>query len=271
MISEVPLNYLLLKLRNNNMKNNQIKKSFVFFTLLILLTAFIHPGYASTGFKFPLKRYVYPESNKNGISITLSNNTDIPYLIESWVSSADSETYLPVKNIPDDKVPFIILPPLKKINAHTEFSWSIRRTGVIVNGEPLPDDRESLFWIGMKAIPSESKDKNNGVFFKVSPEFYFKLLYRPKSIEHVRLQDVEDSLVITRTGNQLSVNNPSPLFITFDQLLVGTTELKNGDALITIKPFSVQMIDLPESEKNKVITWRISDENLFELTTHTVK
>lgn len=268
MISGVFLNCSLLRLKNNNMKNRQIKKLLIVCAVFI---AFIRVGYASTGFQFPLKRYVYPESSKNGISITLSNNSGSPYLIESWVSSADSETYLPVNNIPDDKAPFIILPPLKQIEPHTEFSWSIRRTGVLVNGVPLPEDRESLFWIGMKAIPSESKDKNNGVFFKISPEFYFKLLYRPKAIEHVRLQDIEDSLVITRTGNKISVNNPSPLFITFDQLRVGTTELKSGDALVTVKPFSVRLIDLPANQDSDVITWRINDENLFELTTHTVK
>ncbi|MEY1424422.1 molecular chaperone [Morganella morganii] len=238
--------------------------------ILVLSALFIQCATASEGFNFPLKRYVYQESSKNGISITLSNNTAIPYLIETWVSGTEENAFLPAENIKEDKAPFIILPPLKKLESHHSYSWVIRRTGNEVNGKTLPQDRESLFWIGMKAIPAENKSDSDGISFKISPEFYFKLLYRPSAIENITLADIEDKLVVKQNKNMLTLENPTPLFVTFDKLMAGNTELKDGNALITVEPFSSKDIVLPAGNENDVITWQINDENLFELEKHTV-
>lgn len=240
-------------------------------TLLFIVSTGFQISYAASGFQFPLKRYVYPEQNSNGISVTLTNNTKIPYLLESWVSSADNITLLPVSDIRNDNTPFIILPPLTKLEPQTTFSWRVRRTGDSVNGKKIPEDRESLFWIGMKAIPAENKMEESGFVLKISPEFYFKLLYRPKAIENIELKDIEDKIIFTRTETELLVKNLSPLFITFDELMVGKINLNDDNNPITLQPFSIKSLAIPKEQIKDIITWRISDENLFPLSVHVVK
>ncbi len=142
-----------------------------------------------TGISFSLKNYIYNESS-NGVSIELSNNNDINYLIETSIFENDNQ-----KNNPNNlgnEVPFIILPPLYKLAPNSAFSWRIKRSSNEYKNQKLPEDRETLFWIALRAIPEEKERKNSDdkkeTSLVVTPTFFFKLIYRPKSIEELSVE-----------------------------------------------------------------------------------
>lgn len=246
-----------------------IKMKFILFIVFyIFLTSISYANNGSLGFDFLLKRYVYNESNKGGISIDLQNNNPQSYLMEVWIAASDEDTLLTQdtkvkKN--NEEIPFIILPPLKVLGAGSEMSWNIRRIGNKVNGVDLPNDRESLFWIGIRAIPGVEKDEeNNSIHFNVIPNFYFKLLYRPKGIENLKTKDLAKKVKIIKEKNKLVIQNPTPFYLTFNYLKVGEDYVKNQEREITLTPFSTKNIFL-EKNSSGSIKWQFTDESLIEL------
>lgn len=242
-----------------------LKNKFLSFLLLGLCFSNTTLADNTTGFDFTLQRYVYKESDSGGISVDLKNGNNNSYLMESWIANTDHESLLPKENKASEIVPFVILPPLKMLEANTQTSWNIRRTGNKVNNEALPDDRESIFWIGIRGIPSEDKNKKeNSVQLNIIPNFYFKLLYRPKKIEDLKTDKLAKDIKVTRKNNVLILENPTPFYFTFEYLKVAGTNIKNGDREITLPPFSTKEITLPNNNTGK-IEWRFTNEYLMGL------
>ena len=94
-------------------------------------------------------RIIYP-ANQSEVQIALKNkDNDKRYLVQSWVS-----------NIDDSKAPFIMTPPIYKLDENRQTLLHVVYTG---NKSALPQDRESLFMANIKsvaAIPEELHDKN---------------------------------------------------------------------------------------------------------------
>ena len=182
-----------------------IKNSVWSFWFIILLYPLIASADNSTGFDFVLKRYVYNESNSGGISVDMTNANPNSYLMEAWVANIDEATLLPKSENKNEQVPFIILPPLKKMDPNTQTSWNILKTA-----------------------------------------------------------ELAKKVKITRKGNLLQIENPTPFYLSFDYLKVAGNSIKNEDREITLTPFSTKDITLPNSKAGK-IEWRFTDENLMEL------
>lgn len=214
---------------------------------------------AALGFNFTLKRIVYTEDHKNGTSVELSNESDQVYLMNAAILLNDPDTNLPIKKTAAEAVPFIMLPPLYKFEPKSRYSWRIHRIDNKVNSQKLPEDRESLFWIAIQALPQTDK-KETGVV--LTPTFYFKLLYRPKAIAELDTQGVIRKVKVNKTADSLYLENQSPLYITFDALKVGNVEINNEGHSVTLKPFSTKNVPIPANASGAV-TWQLSDENLF--------
>ncbi len=113
-----------------------MRKLLVISALLMATTA------AQAGVIIGGTRVIYPGDKKEA-SVPVTNNDDINYLIQSWV-----DTDAPGAA----KAPFMVTPPLFRINAHQDNTLRVVRTG----GD-LPKDRESLYWLNIKSIPSSVK------------------------------------------------------------------------------------------------------------------
>lgn len=215
------------------------------------------------GFNFSLKRIVYVESEKykNGTNIELSNESNSTYLMSAAILLNDPDTYLPIKKTESQIVPFIILPPLYKFEPNSTYNWRVYRAHSNIKEQKLPDDRESLFWIAIQALPQTNKE-TSGVI--LTPTFYFKLLYRPQAIADINVENVTEQVHVSKKENSLFIENTSPLYITFSTLKIGDIEIKHKGRLITLAPFSTRSVMLPE-HANGVITWQLSDENLFPI------
>ncbi|MCI1737826.1 MAG: fimbria/pilus periplasmic chaperone [Pseudomonas veronii] len=117
--------------------------------LKYMLTAGLLVGTAHTaiaGVVVGGTRVVYDGSRKEA-SISVKNTEKTkPYLIQSWVD--DGAQTAP------GKAPFIMTPPLFRLDAEQENVLRIIRTG----GD-FPQDRESVFWVNIKSIPASEKNR----------------------------------------------------------------------------------------------------------------
>ncbi len=105
---------------------------------------------------------------KKESSIGISNPDEINYLVQSWVDTGLKK---------DDKAPFLITPPLFRLNAKEDNVLRVVRTG-----GNMPEDRESLYWLNIKAIPSSSHEEGVNTL-QIAINTRIKLLYRPASIK----------------------------------------------------------------------------------------
>ena len=160
---------------------------------LLLVAATAHAGVIING-----TRLVY-QGDKNGI-ISWSFKSRCDGLSGAvWVDSGG-------KNL--TKAPFLITPPLFRLDAKEDNVLRVVRTG-----GNLPEDRESLYWLNIKAIPS-SKQVEGVNTLQIAINTRIKLLYRPSAVKG-RPEDVADKLEWRREGNELVVNNPTPFYMNF--------------------------------------------------------
>ncbi|OMQ21888.1 fimbrial biogenesis chaperone [Serratia oryzae] len=230
--------------------------------ILCLLTAYASTVHAQTnsaapkGISFQVLRVIYLESDKRGITLTANNTASSPYLMQSRIQPVDPVT----GNVAEGKhpaMPFIVTPPLSRLEANSELTLRIRR-----NGEPLPADRESVFFISMKAIPAqvapEQRTEEKQMVLTVTSNM--KVFYRPEGLVKRAVADMAPKLKFRRDGNQLIAENPTPYWLTFSRLAVGKTALDKAQLRLMVPPKGQQRYPLPNDASGNV-TWQLIDED----------
>ncbi|MBJ8896355.1 fimbria/pilus periplasmic chaperone [Citrobacter braakii] len=143
---------------------------------------------------------------------------------------------------------FIITPPLFVMNPQDENSLRI-----IYTGKKLPDDRETLYWINVKAIPSSESEKQ-GNSLKIAIQNRIRLLVRPHDLS-VKFSDAPGMLQFRRDNADLIINNPTPYYLSLVNVQVGTAKLPSN----TIEPFKETYLPLPVGAKGAVSFQTVND------------
>ncbi|MBS7560111.1 fimbria/pilus periplasmic chaperone [Pseudomonas sp. RC4D1] len=204
---------------------------------LLLMSKFSHAGGVGLG----ATRVVYFSDNNQATLSVTNTDQDNVYLVQSWVEGNDKE-------VAQD---FMITPPLFVIKRKSE---NILR--LIYGGAPLAEDRESLFWVNVKAIPSTDKpsvgEEQN--MLKLAVVSRIKLFYRPKALAENKLE-ADKKIQAERKGNHLVINNPTPYFASLVNIAIGKYSLENT----MVAPYSEAKISVPESEVGQITYSSIND------------
>lgn len=157
-------------------------------------------------------RVVYDASKREaGLSIN-NPETVTPYLVQSWVQNmSDSDTA---------KVPFVITPPLFRLDPGQQNTLRIVRVG----GD-LPERRESVFILNVKSIPSSKQSETNQLQITVKSQL--KLFYRPAALKGQNADEAYKALTFSRQGNHLQVSNPTPFYVSFYNVKVSGVVVEN--------------------------------------------
>jgi len=199
---------------------------------LLLVAATAHAGVIING-----TRLVY-QGDKKESSLGLSNPDTTDYLVQSWVDSGGKNRA---------KAPFLITPPLFRLDAKEDNVLRVVRTG-----GNLPGDRESLYWLNIKAIPS-SKHVEGMNTLQIAINTRIKLLYRPSSIQG-KPEDVADKLEWHREGNDLVVNNPTPFYMNFQSVTLNGQKVKKATWAV---PKTETHFPLPANMGGNTVAWSI--------------
>ncbi|WP_236345422.1 fimbrial biogenesis chaperone [Enterobacter cancerogenus] len=199
---------------------------------LLLVAATAHAGVIING-----TRLIY-QGGKKESSIGISNPDATDYLVQSWADSGG-------KNLA--KAPFLITPPLFRLDAKEDNVLRVVRTG-----GNLPEDRESLFWLNIKAIPSSKRVEGVNTL-QIAINTRIKLLYRPESVKG-KPEDVADKLEWHREGNDLVVNNPTPFYMNFQSVTLNGRKIDKAGWAV---PETQTHIALPAHTGGSNVTWSI--------------
>lgn len=210
-------------------------------------------------------RVIYPVTKNRGITFTVTNNTRRPYLVQSrvvpWSFSSDRGELTEEPR----RVPFIVTPPLSRIEAGDTLSLHIRQFE-----NTLPENRESVFAFQIKSIPGQSDrrgDKKMPLSVDDGPakvvlavQNTLKLFYRPDGLPEYDVQRISQSLQFRRKGNQLVVMNPSAFYVTFHALSVGGKAVEDKAMLNMVPPFGEQIYPLTDARSSDEVCWELLDD-----------
>lgn len=212
----------------------------VFFILFFILITNAYSGVIVGG-----TRVIYNEGVKDS-SIDIENPDEIAYLIQSWVDDENGEP----QSI------FSVTPPLFKLPRE-----STNTLRIFLTEDVLPNNRESLFWLNIKNIPSVKFQENS---LQIAFRTQMKLIYRPISLKNVDFNKEQKKIIWSKSGNKIIVKNPTPYYINFQRISFNEKALKN---VSYIAPFSTVEFNTESSSKHGIIKWELIND--FGATTKT--
>ncbi len=188
---------------------------------LYFISTAIHAG----GVVLGATRVIYPQGNKQ-VSLAVTNTDEKAlFLIQSWFTDSEG------KKSND----FVVTPPLFKLMPKKENTLRI----IYVGANPLPADRESVYYLNAKAIPAVSEAAQNSNTLQIATQSVIKLFYRPQGLA-VPPIEAPAMLRCNLEGSMLTVHNPSPYFVTMVNLQVGKTRVAN----MMVPPLATERVDV---------------------------
>ncbi|MHA7848993.1 fimbrial biogenesis chaperone [Serratia sp. D1N4] len=184
-------------------------------------------------------RLIY-DGDKKESSLSVKNPDKTPYLIQTWIETTGGA----------EKAPFIVTPPLFRLDGGRENVLRVVRAG-----GNLPTDKESLFWINIKSIPSAEQNIDRNTL-QIAVKTRIKLIYRPQGVKGSP-EDVADKIIWQRNGNDLQVTNPTPFYMNFQGVQVAGKDVKEATY---VAPGSTARFALPSGVSAGRVSWKIIND-----------
>lgn len=195
---------------------------------LFLLFAFLLISASTLAGVMPSQSRIIYRAGEKSQAIMLANTNSYPVVVQTWVDNGEGT--------PDTKnIPFLTAPSVFRLEAS-----GIKGISVLYNNTPLPQDRESLFWLNILEIPPEKKSVLADNKILVGLNMQIKLFYRPRQIGITPEEAVKKITCQAITRRTIQCLNPSPVHISGIGLTNSTTNeslrSENNDYLF--KPLS---------------------------------
>ncbi|RIY31420.1 hypothetical protein CKF54_06655 [Psittacicella hinzii] len=200
-------------------------------------------------------RVVYP-ANQKSVVFNLTASGETPSLVQVWIDSGDINS-----NPATTKSPFVITPPISRVDPGKGQTLRITYTG-----QDLPTDRESIFYLNILDIPPKpTGEKAPANYLQIAIKSRIKLFYRPAldiSL-YEAFAKVEWSVSKEGKKNYLVVTNPTPYYITYEQIeiVAGNSTVKVPDADM-VAPFASVRYEISRAvNANAEVRWVTIDDN----------
>lgn len=185
-------------------------------------------------------RVIYPANQKQVLLPVTNNDPASVYLIQSWIENAGDQK----------DTQFVITPPLFSMQGKKENTLRI----INATNHQLPGDRESLFWVNVKAIPAMEKDQKNENTLQLAIISRIKMFYRPTHLA-MAPEEAPAMLRFRRSGSKLTLINPTPYFITVTNMKAGNSNLPNT----MVPPKGEVSVDIPHAVTGDISFQTIND------------
>ncbi|WP_075182092.1 fimbria/pilus periplasmic chaperone [Pantoea sp. 1.19] len=207
---------------------------------MLSLTAVAPSAQADGGVALGATRVIYPADARQVSLPIINNSLKDRYLINAWVENGQEQK---VKN-------FVVTPPLFVSEANSENTLRI-----VYLGGSLPEDRESVFWLNVKAIPSVEKSAVDGKnVLQLAVLSRIKLFVRPAGLG-TPPENLADRLRFQRQRDRLVLNNPTPFYLSVVNLRLGSTPLAN----VMVPPHGNASVALPGAAQGRITFQTVND------------
>ncbi len=196
------------------------------YTILLLLSFVMSNAYASIN--VDRTRIVF-SAKQDTVSMTLSNNAELPYLAEAWIEDENGQKVL------ND---FVVIPPIQRIEANGKNQIKIVRSE---SSKGLPDNKETLYYLNIKEVPPKSEYKNN---MQVALKSKLKIFYRPTQILTNNDQSWLSEIKVSYKNKVVKIDNPTAYYINIADVVDKKGQVVKGIGYNMLKPQSFKEIKL---------------------------
>ncbi|WP_189636460.1 fimbria/pilus periplasmic chaperone [Serratia quinivorans] len=188
--------------------------------ITLISTLMVSSSAWAGGISLGATRVIYPADAKQTSLAVNNSDKQARFLIQTWVENEAG-------NKTDD---FIVTPPLFVSKPASENTLRI-----IYSGGKLPDDRETLYWLNSKAIPSVNRDDIKGKnVLQIAVLARIKIFVRPAGLAE-KSADAPQMLTFLRNGNNLTITNPSPFYVTLVNMTIGGKNVNLANKMVAPK------------------------------------
>ena len=145
----------------------------------------------------------------------------------------------------------MVTPPLFVIKPKKENTLRVMYIGQEAS---LPKDRESLYWMNVKAIPAASKEAQNKNTLQIAVLNCIKLFVRPKGLT-MPSADAPAQLRFHQVGSQLTIKNPTPYYVTLVELTEGAAALP----ATMVPPLGQSSLAVPSTAHGEITFQTVND------------
>ncbi|WP_413492630.1 molecular chaperone [Morganella psychrotolerans] len=210
--------------------------------VLVVFLSLIALSASAGGIGLSKSRIIFSAAEKNQ-TVDINNGSDKPYLIQTSViqSPEGQPTEL-----------FIVTPPLFRLNANSDYTVRI----IPKNISELPGDKESLFYLKVRAIPALNTNKRDhpGADLVFVTSVIIKLHYRPGKLP-VPDQSVFEKTTLVKNNQGWNIYNPTPYYLTVTDLTVNHHQQPGS---ILIPPSGLKKIDSPANIQQA--SWQVIND-----------
>lgn len=192
-------------------------------------------------------RHIYPASEKS-LTLRVGNSGERPILVQAWLDQGQA-----MENPSALHVPFSLAPPIFRLDTKQNRALQLRYTG-----EPLPADRESLFWINFLEVPSLDQARPN--LLKLSIRLRMKVLFRPADLPGSpgdAAAKVEWSYRAGQPGispGALEARNPTPFHVSLAWIEIGPLGASIRMEGLIVPPLATSRHALPAGQQPRAGT-----------------
>ena len=182
-------------------------------------------------------RVIYPEEEPE-VTVRLTNEGNTPALVQAWIDDGD-----PAATPEQSHAPFTLAPPIFRLDPGN--GQTLR---IIHLQQPLPRDRESLFWLNVLEVPpvaSGDTEARNSLQFAFRSRI--KLMFRPRGLPgdaDNAPRKVTWHFVRKADGSHvLAASNPTPYHITFTRIetVAGGTPYRSDVATMVAPQGTIEL------------------------------
>lgn len=180
-------------------------------------------------------------------TVMLVNDGDYPVVVQSWVDDG-----APDKGPSQASAPFVVLPPVLKIQPGEQ-----RELRIMTTGKGLAQDRESLFWLNVYQIPPEMKNAPTGEKVRLTLRNQLKALWRPKNTGVLTEKSI-NLLSFRYESGMIHAVNDSSWNITLAEVSFG--DYSTGGIVVLPHSRSMIFISVPPERRNNTINFVVIND-----------
>jgi len=196
--------------------------------ITLITSVFIFCNSANAGgVSLGATRLIYPTDQDQVVLKIYNSDTTSNYLVQSWITDEN-----------DKKISgFIITPPLFIIKAGSDSLLNVVYTG---DKSKLYNDREKLYFLNAKVIPSLNEDEkkfDNALLISTTTKI--KMFMRPNGLKGDSFTSYK-RINCSYENGRLKIDNPTQFYMNITGLKIGGKEVTAAE---TIAPMTAFFID----------------------------
>ncbi|GAB1438058.1 fimbria/pilus periplasmic chaperone [Providencia sp.] len=198
---------------------------------------------AHAGFGLESTRVIFNADSKTESVVAFNTDKNTNLLVQSWIENENGEL----------TSAFIATPPIFKLRAEQKNTILITQNTTL----PSDSDKEALYWLSVKFIAPTDENNENILRYSVSNKI--KIIFRPKSLKNVNLNNEVKKLTFSKHQGGILVDNPSKVYINFAEIKLNGHEIIDAPSYISPESKIKIKTNVSMSDKNKVSVKYIND------------